>query len=50
MGFSYKTEKLCIFIPIHLSNNQIFDIDDEIEVIIIGKRIEENIVCIAKPA
>ena len=48
MGYSYKEEKLCIFMPIHLCQD-IYNIGDTIEIKIIGKRIEENIVCIGQP-
>ena len=48
MGYSYKREKLCIFIPIHLSTTS-YKLDDTVQIKIIGKRIEENIVCIGQP-
>ena len=47
MGFSYKYKKICIFLPIHLCDKQI-SINDKLKVEIIGKRIEESILCIAK--
>lgn len=46
MGFSYKYKKICIFIPNHFANN--IKVNDTINVTILGKRIEENIICIAK--
>ena len=48
MGYSYKIDKLCIFIPIHLCN-EIYTINDYVKIKIIGKRIEENIICIGQP-
>ena len=48
MGFSYKSNKLCIFIPIHFCTKTI-RIGDSIKVKIVGKRIEEDMVCIGKP-
>ena len=48
MGYSYKQKKLCIFIPIHLCN-QTYVLDQCIKIKIIGKRIEEDIVCIGQP-
>ena len=48
MGYSFKTNKLCIFIPIHLCND-IYILNQSITVKIIGKRIEEDIVCIGQP-
>ena len=49
MGYSYKSNKLCIFIPTHLCDNKTFQVGDIINIIIIGKRIEEDIICIGKP-
>ena len=48
MGYSYKIKKLCIFIPNLFITNNINE-NDDIEVEIIGKRIEKDIICIAKP-
>ena len=48
MGYSYKIKNLCIFIPNHFVATSIND-NDKVEVIIIGKRIEKDIICIAKP-
>jgi len=48
MGYSYKINKLCIFIPIHLCK-EIYTINDNFKIKIIGKRTEENIVCIGQP-
>jgi len=48
MGFSYKHNKLCIFIPIHLCNEN-YSLNQYIKIKIIGKRIEEDIVCIGQP-
>ena len=47
MGFSYKCDKVCIFIP--NNNKSIYSINDIIKVKIIGKRIENNILCIGQP-
>ena len=49
MGYSFKTDKLCIFLPLHLCNNSVFKEGDNVQVEIIGKRIEEDIICIGKP-
>ena len=48
MGYSYKIKNLCIFIPNHFVDTNINE-NDKIKVIIIGKRIEKDIICIAKP-
>jgi len=48
MGYSYKIKNLCIFIPNHFVDS-IINENDKVEVIIIGKRIEKDIICIAKP-
>jgi len=48
MGYSYKINKLCIFIPNHFVNTNLNE-KDIINVEIIGKRVEKDIVCIAKP-
>ncbi len=48
MGYSYKQNCLCIFIPIHMCN-KIYTLNQTIKVKIIGKRIEEDIVCIGEP-
>ena len=48
MGYSYKRNKLCIFIPIHLCN-EIYTLHQSIKIKIIGKRVEEEIVCIGQP-
>jgi hypothetical protein len=50
MGYSFKTNKLCIFLPIHLCGDSTYQISDTISVQIIGKRIEDSIICIAKPS
>ena len=49
MGASYKIHKLCIFIPRHLACSRKFFINDTVRIKIIGKRVEEDIVCIAQP-
>jgi len=49
MGYSYKFEHLCIFIPLHLCDKITLHLGDTVDCKIIGKRIEENIVCIAQP-
>lgn len=48
MGYSYKKGKICIFIPIHLCKES-YSLEEDIQIKIIGKRIEENIVCIGQP-
>ena len=48
MGYSYKLDKICIFIPIHLCH-EIYTLNQSIKIKIIGKRIEEDIVCIGQP-
>ena len=48
MGYSFKIKNLCIFIPNHFVDTQINE-NDKVKVIIIGKRIEKDIICIAKP-
>ena len=48
MGYSYKHNKLCIFIPIHLCS-ETYNVEQIIKIKIIGKRIEEDIVCIGQP-
>lgn len=48
MGYSYKLDKICIFIPNHLCI-QTYKLNELIKIKIIGKRIEESIVCIGQP-
>jgi DNA-directed RNA polymerase subunit E'/Rpb7 len=48
MGILHKFEHVTIFIPLHHLINQSHAIDDTINVKILGKRIEENLVCVAK--
>lgn len=48
MGFSHKFDKICIFIPNNTNNNS-YNINDTVKVKIIGKRIENNILCIGQP-
>ena len=48
MGYSYKVDKLCIFLPNNNCNSE-YSINEIISVKIIGKRIEKNILCIGHP-
>mgnify|MGYP007047406975 CR=1 FL=1 len=48
MGYSHKQKHLCIFLPIHLCN-QMYTLDQNVKIKLIGKRVEEDIVCIGQP-
>ena len=48
MGYSYKLNKLCIFIPLHICK-QVFTMNEIVKIKIIGKRIEDSIICIGEP-
>ena len=48
MGYSYKINKICIFIPLHLCNES-YVLNQKIDIKIIGKRVEEDIICIGQP-
>ena len=48
MGYSYKLDKLCIFVPQHLCSKT-YHSNDMVTVKIIGKRVEETIICIGQP-
>ena len=48
MGYSYKMNKICIFVPNHLCN-ETYILNQNIQIKIIGKRIEEEIICIGQP-
>uniref|UniRef100_A0A6C0F9S0 Uncharacterized protein n=1 Tax=viral metagenome TaxID=1070528 RepID=A0A6C0F9S0_9ZZZZ len=49
MGAFYKSDQLTVFIPKHLCKEQMIpDIDTSISVIIVGKRITDKYVCVAK--
>lgn len=47
MGAYYKYEKLCIFIPQHLMKDSL-QLNTTVQIEIIGKRIEDTIICIGK--
>jgi DNA-directed RNA polymerase subunit E'/Rpb7 len=47
MGVSYKSNKICIFIPQHICTSDI-SLHDKVSVKIIGKRVEDSIICIAE--
>ena len=50
MGALWKYNKITFFIPKQYFINEITpNVDDLIKVQIIGKRLEENMICIAKP-
>ena len=46
MGVYYKYEKICIFIPQHFIKTTI-NIGDIVNIKLLGKRVEDNIICIA---
>ena len=46
MGAYYKYEKICIFIPQHFIKTNI-NINDIVNIKLLGKRVEDNIICIA---
>tara|TARA_B110000977_G_scaffold201646_1_gene297469 strand:+ start:12113 stop:12532 length:420 start_codon:yes stop_codon:yes gene_type:complete len=48
MGALHKNEKITVFIPIQYYNNTVPEVDSSFDVKIIGKRIEDSIVCVAK--
>ena len=49
MGAFYKSDQLTIFIPKYLCNEQVIpDINTSVSVAIVGKRITDKYVCVAK--
>ncbi len=50
MGYSYIFGKICIFIPMipEYCNEKEFCVGDIVNVVILGKRVEDKIVCVAK--
>ena len=50
MGYSYVYNKICIYIPIvpEYCNNKEYFVGDVVNVLILGKRVEDKIVCVAK--
>tara|TARA_B100001094_G_scaffold322812_1_gene372701 strand:+ start:2939 stop:3382 length:444 start_codon:yes stop_codon:yes gene_type:complete len=50
MGAFCKFSKVTIFVPKHsFKNQELPNINDILNVEILGKRVEENLVCVAKP-
>lgn len=48
MGALYKHELVTIFIPTQYYNNHTLEVDSTFDITIIGKRIEDSIVCVGK--
>jgi len=47
VGYFSKDKKISYFMPLHYSKKTL-NINDQIDVVVVGKRIEDNIVCIVK--
>ena len=49
MGAAYKTSGITVYIPKHMCTNQVVpNVDTVVNCEIVGKRIQDNILCIAK--
>jgi hypothetical protein len=48
MGALHKNELVTVFIPIQYFNNESPEVDSSFNIKIIGKRIEDSIVCVGK--
>lgn len=47
MGYVYKRKRLTVLIPRHMAGDEEYAVGDIVPVNIVGKRIEDNVVCVA---